>query len=109
MEQWTKTQKLIVIGQGYVGLPVAMTAVQKGFQVVGVDTAIERIDSLARGISYIDDVASDTLGAAIESGRYVPTDDYGQTENFDFAIITVPTPLRDSYQIYLLLKIQPNQ
>lgn len=96
MEQWTKTQKLIVIGQGYVGLPVAMTAVQKGFQVVGVDTAIERIDSLARGISYIDDVASDTLAAAIESGRYVPTDDYGQTENFDFAIITVPTPLRDS-------------
>lgn len=88
--------KLVVVGQGYVGLPVAMRAVGVGFLVVGLDTDNVRVWSLKDGQSYVDDVSNDQLRCALASGRYLPTDRYRDAEDFDAAIITVPTPLRDS-------------
>lgn len=89
-------QKVVVVGQGYVGLPVAMRAVKVGFNVVGVDLDAPRIKSLASGESYVDDVSSAALLDALESERYLPTTDYEDTSGFDVAVITVPTPLRES-------------
>ncbi|MEA3550237.1 nucleotide sugar dehydrogenase [Pseudarthrobacter sp. C1] len=91
-----KTQKVVVIGQGYVGLPVAMRAVEAGFTVVGIDTDVNRIASLTRGVSYVDDISSEELTNALESGRFVAGTDYGLAVDFDIAVITVPTPLRES-------------
>jgi len=45
-----------IVGQGYVGLPVAMRAVEVGMQVVGFDLDEAKIEALADGRSYIDDV-----------------------------------------------------
>ncbi len=83
-----------VIGQGYVGLPVAMRAVEQGYRVVGFDVSLERVAALARGESYVGDVSSAELSAAL-AGGYVPTSEPADLAGFDVAIISVPTPLTD--------------
>lgn len=54
---------MVILGQGYVGLPVAMRAAEVGFHVVGFDIDKERVDSLARGESFVEDVPDDELKA----------------------------------------------
>ncbi len=88
--------KLVVVGQGYVGLPIAMRAVEAGFSVVGVDVDTVRVAALAAGTSFVEDVDAADLRAALASGRYLPTADYADAHSFDAAIITVPTPLKES-------------
>ena len=84
-----------VIGQGYVGLPVAMRAVRQGYRVVGFDVSTERIRALVRGESYVGDVGEAELRAALAAG-YTPTDDPADLAGFDVAVISVPTPLTDA-------------
>ncbi|HEX3564375.1 MAG TPA: nucleotide sugar dehydrogenase, partial [Acidimicrobiales bacterium] len=87
--------RVVVVGQGYVGLPIAMQAVDAGFAVVGYDLNVERIAGLASGISYVEDISDTTLGAAIASQRYQPTAQIADCKDFDVIVITVPTPLRE--------------
>jgi UDP-N-acetyl-D-glucosamine dehydrogenase len=87
--------RLVVVGQGYVGLPVAMRAVEVGFDVVGFDLDVARIKRLLAGDSFVEDVTGETLSRALATGRYEPTDDPGRTQRFDVAVIDVPTPLTD--------------
>ncbi|MDH6235816.1 nucleotide sugar dehydrogenase [Cryobacterium sp. CG_9.6] len=89
-------RKLVIVGQGYVGLPVTMRAIEVGFTVVGIDLDQTRITNLRTGISYVDDVSDEQLRTALATGRYLPTTDYANTARFDVAVITVPTPLRDT-------------
>jgi UDP-N-acetyl-D-glucosamine dehydrogenase len=88
-------QRLAVIGQGYVGLPLAMLAAEAGYEVVGIDLDHSRVDRLRRGDSYVDDVDDARLANALESGRYTASADYADVARFAVAVITVPTPLRD--------------
>jgi len=90
-----RADRLVVVGQGYAGLPVAMRAVEVGFDVVGFDIDVARIKRLAAGESQVEDVARDTVARALATGRYEPTDDPGRTRDFDVAVIDVPTPLTD--------------
>ena len=87
--------KLVVIGQGYVGLPVAVRAVEAGFDVVGYDTAPDKVKRLAAGESYVEDVQSGRLAAALASKRYQPSTHINDAAGFDYAVISVPTPLRE--------------
>ena len=89
------SDRLVVVGQGYVGLPLAMRAVQAGFCVVGLDVDTIRVWSLLDGVSFVDDVPDSQLRDALASGRYLPSDRYQDAAGFDAAIITVPTPLKD--------------
>ena len=89
-----RTAKVVIIGQGYVGLPLAMRATEVGYQVVGYETSAERVRSLRAGRSYVEDITDDRLAAALEAG-YHPTRDPLDLRGFDVAVITVPTPLRD--------------
>src|SRR6187200_2781373 len=84
-----------VIGQGYVGLPLAMRAVEVGYSVVGYEANPQRAKRLAAGESYVEDVPDEVLAAAVASGRYRASADPDALANFDVAIITVPTPLTD--------------
>lgn len=86
---------LTVIGQGYVGLPLAMLAVGVGHDIVGLDVDAARVELLRQGKSYVDDVDDAQLHAAVDSGRYIATADYSDVAGFDVAVITVPTPLRN--------------
>jgi UDP-N-acetyl-D-glucosamine dehydrogenase len=84
-----------VLGQGYVGLPVAMRAVEVGYDVVGYDVDGDRVKQLAAGRSYVPDVPEEQLAAALATGRYLPTSDPDDIAGFDVAVISVPTPLRE--------------
>ncbi|MEH0845340.1 nucleotide sugar dehydrogenase [Micromonospora sp. CPCC 205711] len=88
-------EKLVVIGQGYVGLPLAMRAVEAGLDVVGLDVDSDRVKRLASGESFVEDIPADRLGRALAGGRYRPSTEYTDAEGFDICVITVPTPLRD--------------
>ncbi|MET8383659.1 nucleotide sugar dehydrogenase [Streptosporangium canum] len=88
-------EKLVVVGQGYVGLPLAMRAVDAGFDVVGIDVDEWRVKRLNAAESYVEDVGDDLLAAAHRSGRYLASTDYADAEGFDVCVITVPTPLRE--------------
>ena len=85
---------VVVVGQGYVGLPLAMQAIKAGHGVVGFDLSAEKVESLAAGNSYIDDVTDDELQQALRAG-YQPSADASSLREFDVAIIAVPTPLLD--------------
>jgi UDP-N-acetyl-D-glucosamine dehydrogenase len=86
---------VVVVGLGYVGLPLAVRAVQAGHQVTGYDTNARRVYRLQAGESYVEDVPDAELKLALETGRLRPSDDPGSCAGFDIAVITVPTPLRD--------------
>lgn len=84
---------VVIVGQGYVGLPLAMRAVEVGYSVVGFDVDQDRVKRLASGESYVEDVSSEMLRTALDGGRYLPTADPDDCAAFDVAVITVPTPL----------------
>ena len=90
-----RPETLLVIGQGYVGLPLALAAVDAGFTVVGFDTNDERVKRLVAGTSYVEDVSDEVLTRALATGRYRPTAEESLCAGFDVAVIDVPTPLRD--------------
>ncbi len=87
--------RVVVVGQGYVGLPLAMRAVEVGHRVVGLETDHRRVARLVAGESYVEDIADATLAAALASGHYHPTTDPSACADFDVAVISVPTPLRE--------------
>jgi UDP-N-acetyl-D-glucosamine dehydrogenase len=88
-------QRLVVVGQGYVGLPLTMRAIEVGFDVVGFDVDESRVQRLRGGRTYVDDVSDADVAAALATGRFLPTTDQGDLAGFDVAVVTVPTPLRD--------------
>jgi UDP-N-acetyl-D-glucosamine dehydrogenase len=87
--------RLVVVGQGYVGLALAVRAVEVGFDVVGYDVDGDRIKLLAAGHSFVEDVGDDVLQAALATGRYRPVAGFDELNGFDIAVIAVPTPLRE--------------
>lgn len=92
----SEPQKVVVIGQGYVGLPVAMRAVDAGFNVVGLDIDERRIAALREGVSFVEDISNEELSAALSTGRYLASTTYEDAAGFDIAVISVPTPLRET-------------
>jgi UDP-N-acetyl-D-glucosamine dehydrogenase len=87
--------RVVVAGQGYVGLPLAVRAAEVGHRVVGYDVDRGRVKQLAVGESYVQDVAPERIRAVLDSGAYCATADAAALAGFDVAVITVPTPLRD--------------
>ena len=86
--QWTAG----VVGLGYVGLPLAMSAARAGLPVVGFDIAGERVTSLRDGRSHVGDVSDAELMGAL-SGGAVFTDDPSELGSADAIFISVPSPL----------------
>lgn len=87
--------RVVVVGQGYVGLPLAMRAVGVGNDVIGFDVDQQKVDGLQRGESQVPDVVDDDVAAALATGRYRATSEEHELTGFDVAVITVPTPLSD--------------
>jgi len=85
---------VVIVGQGYVGLPVAMASVRAGYKVTGIDFDAEKVGFLAKGQSPVEDVSNGEIISSLAQGLYHPTDDYSESLGFSVAVITVPTPLR---------------
>lgn len=84
--------KVIVLGQGYVGLPLAIRATEVGYKVVGFDVDSSKIELLRCGRSYVSDVSDKQISDALTSG-FFPSADEEDLHNFDIAVVSVPTPL----------------
>jgi UDP-N-acetyl-D-glucosamine dehydrogenase len=87
--------RVVVVGMGYVGLPLAVLAARNGHTVVGFDCDTDRVKWLAAGESYVEDIPSDELAELVEAGTFRPTAQARDCAGFDVAVIAVPTPLRD--------------
>ena len=98
-----RTQVLAIIGQGYVGLPLAMAAVDAGWTVIGVDNFAAKVAQINRGSSPVEDVSDTQLQAAISSGAYKATTDFSEVALAAVITICVPTPLDDKREPDLTL------
>lgn len=87
-----KTAKIGVVGLGYVGLPLAVEFADKGFQVLGIDNDQSKIDSINKGVNYIDDVENSKLEKAVSAGLLTATTSYRDIAELDVIYICVPTP-----------------
>jgi nucleotide sugar dehydrogenase len=89
--------KISVIGQGYVGLPLALAAANVGgYMVVGIDTNQSLIKTLNSGLSPIGDVSSEEIVRAQTSKLYEAVQQFDQVKDSDIVVICVPTPLDSS-------------
>ena len=84
-----------IIGQGYVGLPLSMRAVDAGYRVIGHDVSLARVNMLKSGTTYVEDISSAEIENALATGRFIATTEVTDCAGFDITVITVPTPLRD--------------
>ena len=61
---------LAIVGQGYVGLPLAMAAVDAGWSVIGVEKSAARVEQLNSGSSPVEDISDERLAKAIAENKY---------------------------------------
>lgn len=86
-------QVLAIIGQGYVGLPLAMAAVDAGWTVIGIDNFAAKVAQINAGSSPVEDISDKQLQAAISKGDYIATTDFSAVAQASVVTICVPTPL----------------
>ena len=86
---------LAIIGQGYVGLPLAMAAVDAGWRVVGVDNFEAKVAQINSGKSPVEDISDTQLQAALTSGAYRASTDFSSVAKASVITICVPTPLNE--------------
>ena len=84
---------LAIIGQGYVGLPLAMAAVDAGWVVIGIDKFEAKVAQINSGSSPIEDISDAQLQAAISKGAYTVTTNFSTVTKASVITICVPTPL----------------
>lgn len=88
------TSTLVVVGQGYVGLPMALRAAESGLKVYGLDTNTSTVERLNAGRSHIDDVSDDDLKRGLAAG-FEATTDPAVVADADVVLVCVPTPLAE--------------
>jgi UDP-N-acetyl-D-glucosamine dehydrogenase len=86
---------LAIIGQGYVGLPLAMAAVDAGWTVIGIDNFEAKVALINSGRSPVEDVSDIQLQTALASGAYTASFDFSSVAKASVITICVPTPLDD--------------
>jgi UDP-N-acetyl-D-glucosamine dehydrogenase len=82
----------VIIGLGYVGLPLAEEATRAGMTVLGYDINQGVVDSLNAGVSHVDDLSDDDI-AQMVAGGFRATTDESEIDGAAVAVICVPTPL----------------
>jgi UDP-N-acetyl-D-glucosamine dehydrogenase len=89
------TVKAVIVGLGYVGLPLARAAAAAGVEVVGLDLNQRIVDLLNSGGSHIDDLSGDDIAGMLANG-FIATSDSSVIATTDIVVICVPTPLDES-------------
>ncbi|WP_442604439.1 nucleotide sugar dehydrogenase [Paenibacillus sp. KN14-4R] len=89
----TKTAVIGVVGLGYVGLPLAVEKAKAGYQVIGFDVQMSKVDMVNQGINYIGDVIDNDLRDIVQSKMLRATNDFSFITDVDAVAICVPTPL----------------
>ena len=98
--------QITVVGQGYVGLPLAMAAAEAGYEVNGLDIDHETIDCLRKGESAIEDISNETIQKHLNSGNYKPTYLESVITESKIILVCVPTPLHENLEPNLEVLIE---
>jgi UDP-N-acetyl-D-glucosamine dehydrogenase len=88
-----KSHVLAIIGQGYVGLPLAMAAVDAGWTVIGIDNLEAKVSQINSGLSPVEDISDVQLESALKNGVYRATTEFSAVAHASVVTICVPTPL----------------
>ncbi len=104
-----KTATIGIMGLGYVGLPLAVAFAQAGFKVLGFDTQSKKVNLINKGQSYITDISSNDLAAAVASECFKATTAQSRLSEPDVICICVPTPLTKAREPDLSYVIQASQ
>jgi len=89
----SQPSKVAVIGLGYVGLPLALLFVNKGFEVYGIDVDERKIRSLEARRSYLPDLSDEDIQKVMDGGRFHPGTAFEKAGEAKAVIVCVPTPL----------------
>jgi UDP-N-acetyl-D-glucosamine dehydrogenase len=85
--------EIAIVGAGYVGLPLGRCFSEAGMSVVLVDVDAERVETINRGESHVEDVPSEVLAPLVEAGTLGATTDYDVLREADTVVVALPTPL----------------
>jgi UDP-N-acetyl-D-glucosamine dehydrogenase len=85
--------KLAVVGLGYVGLPLAISAVRAGYETIGIDLDLKKIDLINQGISPIEDITNEEISQLTRNELFRLTTSFKKIELVNVILICVPTPL----------------
>jgi UDP-N-acetyl-D-glucosamine dehydrogenase len=88
--------RVAIIGQGYVGLTIAVGAAGAGHKVIGFDVNDALVAALNKGTSHIEGISDTALSSLIGSGAYKASTDASVIDGCDVIVIAVPTPLDDA-------------
>jgi UDP-N-acetyl-D-glucosamine dehydrogenase len=88
--------RVAIIGQGYVGLTIAVGAAGAGHNVVGFDVNADLVKELNSGVSHIEGISNSTLKCFLSSNTYTASTDAPVLNGCDVIVIAVPTPLTES-------------
>ena len=88
--------QISVIGLGYVGLPLAVSAANAGFKVIGIDLDEVKVSEINKGKSQIEDINNDELAGLVRSGKLTAESNYSSIKYAEIVVICVPTPLLQS-------------
>jgi len=91
-----REKTLAIIGQGYVGLPLAMAAVDAGWSVIGIEKSVSRVDQLNSGSSPVEDISDTRLAKALAAKRYIASNNPADVSSASVITICVPTPLNEA-------------
>ena len=91
-----RSQVLAIIGQGYVGLPLAMAAVDAGWSVIGIEKSASRVAQLNAGSSPVEDIPDVRLAKAISDKKFYASSDPSDISIASVVTICVPTPLNEA-------------
>ena len=89
----SQDRRVAVIGLGYVGLPLAISFVEAGLTVEGIDAFPPRVAEVNAGVSPIDDVSDERLAAALANGLSVVAPSEARMSEADAIFVCVPTPI----------------
>jgi UDP-N-acetyl-D-glucosamine dehydrogenase len=88
--------RVAIIGQGYVGLTIAVGAAGAGHEVVGFDVNADLVKALNSGESHIEGISDSVLKGLLSSNTYTASTDASSVNGCDVIVIAVPTPLTES-------------
>jgi UDP-N-acetyl-D-glucosamine dehydrogenase len=100
-----RSAQVVVVGAGYVGLPLAVEIAQAGYNTIAFDKSARKIDAINAGKSYIDDVPTAAIEALVKAKRLSGSINPDVLATADAVIICVPTPLnktKDPDNSYIL-------
>jgi UDP-N-acetyl-D-glucosamine dehydrogenase len=85
--------KIAIVGQGYVGLPLALQFARSGVSVLGLDIDVAKVKALNAGKSYIKHISDEAIAEQLKAGRFSVSSDLSRVREVEAVIICVPTPL----------------